>query len=276
MKQRIINTNTGKDTHFRNDYSQNAVQKQSSNSNLTIVGEIAFPQPEPLYRNNMVTVSPAKGGQITNVAYPGAFVDPITGNMHGLYEGPIPGQMVIVGFADGNLNSPYVINRYPYQGKGNTLTEGRYIQPLTKKGYHSFDVVLGHFSGSFLSMNTGIFPSTKTPGSVTLSAMTELEILANTAITLSGLSITCNSNTSIEFNSITKTTIAATTDAEIQAGAFVQIKNTSQSMRTLIDSLFTNLLSPMAVAVDTLAGTTPTLANAATAEQAKWALLLKA
>lgn len=193
--QRKTAKNIGKDTFVR-QYQGNNFQQQNSQTFQMMSGEIEFTEPEPLFRQNMVAVKPAKGGRITSVAYPGAFIDPISGNLHGTYEGPIPGQMVMVGFENGNVNSPFVVNRYPYQGAGNTLTELKYINPLTASLFDSTDVMMGHFSGSYMSFNTGIL-SGKTPGSFTLSVLTDVEIISNTTIvTLSALShVALNGNT---------------------------------------------------------------------------------
>lgn len=195
--QRKIAKNVGKDTFVRS-YTGNAFQQQNSQTFQMLAGEIEYIEPEPIFRQNMVVVKPAKGGRITSVAYPGAFIDPITGNLHGTYEGPIPGQMVMVGFENGNMNSPFVVNRYPYQGSGNTLTELKYVNPLSKGNvvYDSTDVMIGHFTGSYLSFNTGIL-SGKTPASVTLNSLTDIDIVSNTTIiTLSALShIALNGNT---------------------------------------------------------------------------------
>lgn len=193
-RQRKIAKNVGKDSHVRS-YAGNMFQQQNSQTFQMLAGEIEFTEPEPLFRQNMVVVKPAKGGRITSVAYPGAFIDPITGNLHGTYEGPIPGQMVVVGFENGNANSPFVVNRYPYQGAGNTLTELKYINPLTASLFDSTDVIMGHFSGSYMSFNTGIL-SGELPGSVTLSVMTDYNMYSNTIITLSALShVALNGNT---------------------------------------------------------------------------------
>jgi hypothetical protein len=193
-RQRIISTNLGNDTHVRN-HNQNAFTANGYSTTQMLAGEILMPEPEPLFKQNMVSVRLARGGVITSVAYPGAFIDPITGNLHGVYEGPIPGQMVAVGFENGNRETPFVVNRYPYQGCGNTLFESKYFNPLTRKLFHSFDVLIGHFSGSYLSFNTGILPSIELPGSITLSAMTDLNLISNTNIIMDGLFIQLNGKT---------------------------------------------------------------------------------
>lgn len=175
-EQERIDYELGHDTLVR-DYQTNIFKKQSSQIFQMIVGEIEITEPEPLFVQNFVTVKMARGGKATTVAYPGAFVDPITKNIHGIYEGPIPGQMVIVGFENGNAHAPFVINKYPYQGAGNSVTESSYFTPLTINNRDATDVILGHFSGSYLSFNTGIF-SGELPGSVTLNSVTTFQALA--------------------------------------------------------------------------------------------------
>ncbi len=194
MNQRKIAQNVGKDTHVR-QFMGNRFKEQSSKTFQILAGEVLITEPEPLFKQNMVTIGMARGGTVTSVAYPGAFIDPISGNLHGSYEGPIPGQMVMVGYENGNASSPFVINRYPYQGKGNTLVENRYINPLTQKGFDATDVIMGHFSGSYLSFNTGIL-SGELPGSVTLSAVTDNNISANLITSISGgIHVELNGNT---------------------------------------------------------------------------------
>jgi hypothetical protein len=178
MNQRKIAQNVGKDTHVRQSMG-NRFKEQGSKTFQMLAGEVLITEPEPLFKQNMVTIGMARGGTVTSVAYPGAFIDPISGNLHGSYEGPIPGQMVMVGYENGNASSPFVVNRYPYQGKGNTLVENKYINPLTQKGFDATDVIMGHFSGSYLSFNTGIL-SGELPGSVTLASITGFSIKSAT------------------------------------------------------------------------------------------------
>ena len=234
-RQYKFDKNLGRDLHTR-PAAKNLFQRQSARTFETVVGEVLAPQPEPLFRQTTVSVKLARGGMIKSVPYPGAFIEPLSGNVHGLYEGPIPGQMVTIGFANGNSASPYVVNRYPYQGTGNSFTELDYVNPLSRAGFHSFDVIMGHFSGSLLSFNTGILPSTKLPGSVTLKAMTDLEL---------------------------------------NSTLFIQIKNSVQSMKTLIDSLFDLLDGFATTGSPTSHVTDPATKALIVAEKAKWALLLK-
>jgi len=282
MQQLKVAKNIGRDTHVRSSDS-NIFTSQSVGSTQMMVGEILFPEPEPLFKQTTVSVRLARGGVIKNVGYPGAFIDPITGNMHGLYEGPFPGQMVAVGFESGNSANPFVVNKFPYQGAGNTFVEGSYTFPMTFSGYHYFDVILGHFSGSFISLNTGILPSTKLPGSVSINAMTDFEVSSNTSILLNSLvSSEMKSSLAKLTGSISATVSAPDAKMESSLGgvvdvqALIQIKNAAQSMKTLIDSLIT-VISGL-VTTNCVVGS-PVLLNPATiaaltAEQAKWALLL--
>ena len=228
-RQIKISRNVGKDTHVRT-YQANAFSPQSSKTFQMIPGEVLIAEPEPLFRQNMVSVRLAQGGQITSVAYPGAFIEPISGNLHGTYEGPIPGQMVMVGYGDGNFSNPFVVNRYPYQGAGNTLTEPAYINPLTKSLFDSTDVMIGHFSGSYLSFNTGIL-SGQLPGSVTLKAMTDFNLTSNTNILLDSL-------ISTELKS-TITKITGTSHIELNGNTNFAVKYTE--LKTAFDLLRTEL-----------------------------------
>jgi hypothetical protein len=182
-RQKLINRNLGKDTHVR-DHTNNIFIRSNHETVQTVVGEIIKVNPEPIQKQTIVDVKLARGGTITSVAYPGAFIDPITGNLHGTYEGPLEGQMVVVGFENGNSNTPYVVNRYPYQGTGNTSVEAKYINPLTNKGFHYNDVMIGHLSGSYVNFNTGIAPSTKPPGSITVNSISDFEVFSGTNILL--------------------------------------------------------------------------------------------
>jgi hypothetical protein len=184
-RQRKLSKLLGKDTHVRSQ--ENDMFKSQSFQTFEIkTGEVFLNQPEPFFIQNAVTIDLSKGGKIPGVPLPGGFIDPITGNLHGSYEGFIPGQMVTVGFIDGNSAAPIILNRYPYQGKGNTALEPFYKLPMFKAGYDFSDVILGHFTGSKISLNTGIF-SGKVPASISIEAFTECNITANTTILVNAL-----------------------------------------------------------------------------------------
>ena len=184
-RQRKLSKVNGKDTHVRSQ-ERDLFQRQSVKTFEIKTGEVFLNQIEPAFKQNAVSINLSKGGRIDGVPLPGAFIDPITGNLHGSYEGPIPGQMISVGFVDGNSAAPIILNRYPYQGKGNTALEPFYKLPMFKAGYDFSDVILGHFTGSKISLNTGIF-SGKVPASISIEAFTECNITANTTILVNAL-----------------------------------------------------------------------------------------
>ena len=198
-QRKLAKDEIGHDTHVRN-MEEDLFQKSASQSYKIKSGEILLPQPEPAFTQTAVSVKLTKGGTLTGVPYPGAFIDPVTGNLHGTYEGPIPGQMVKIAFEEGNSQAPFIVNRYPYQGVGNSLTEAKYMLPMTQAGFNAMDVIIGHFMGSYLSFNTGAPLPGETPGSVTLNAMTGLTLQSKL-----GISITCF--TDIELSTLTKVTI---------------------------------------------------------------------
>ena len=228
QRKLISNGNIGRDSHVRS-YQGNIFKPQSSQSFQMLAGEISITEPEPLFRQNMVTVAFGRGGEATSVAYPGAFIDPTTGNLHGTYEGPIAGQMVMVGFENGNKSAPFVVNRYPYQGKGNTLVESKYINPLTNASFDATDVIMGHFSGSYLSFNSGVL-SGKLPGSVTFKVATDFEMIEATNITM-------DSSVKTTFNSDI-ITFAGSTQIELNGNSnFAILYN---EMKTAFDKIVTD------------------------------------
>ena len=241
-KQRKLAKDRGHDTYVRN-YQEDIFRHSTSKTYQMVVGEIQITEPEPLFKQNFVTVSMARNGKHTTVPYPGAFIDPITGNLHGSYEGPIPGQMVLVGYENGNRSAPIIVNRYPYQGKGNSFTELNYITPLTKALFDATDVMMGHFSGSYLSFNTGIL-SGKLPGSVTLHTMTNF---------------TSESMLGTVFSQDT----------------LFEMRNSVTSFKTLIDDLFTLLDNFQVIGSATAQATSPPQQALNAAEKAKWATLFK-
>lgn len=178
----VDNKHLGRDSHVRNKHD-NIFAEESTKSFGVITGEVSLVQAEPFYKQTMVNIKPTKGGNISSVAYPNAMIDPKTGNLNGLYEGVIPGQGVTVGFVDGNRHAPFVINKYPYQMVGNSINELKYSNPLTQKGWNSFDTILGHFGGSYLRFAT-LLPL---PASTQLYSVTDLDIETKTFLRLKSL-----------------------------------------------------------------------------------------
>jgi len=223
---RIRNNSLGVDTHVR-DMGANVFQQGATRVNEIILGEVSMIQPEPLFKQGMVSIRPTRGGQITAVAYPNAAIDPISRNLHGLYEGLIPGQMVAIGFANGNRHAPFVVNRYPYQAVGNTFKEAAYLNPLTQKGWNSQDTILGHFSGSYLRFGTFL----PLPGSTQLLSITDLDIETKT-----NMRIKSAIKTEISSNIVS---ISGSTQIELNGNTDYAIKY--NNMKTAFDTLRTDL-----------------------------------
>jgi hypothetical protein len=284
MRQRKISQNLGKDTHVRNQYD-NRFKPQAHGTYTMIAGEIEFPQPEPLFKQNLVTVKFARGGRVSTVAYPGAFISPLTGQMHGLYEGPIPGQMVMVGFENGNSAAPFVVNRYPYQGVGDTFSEMQYLNPLTTAGIDATDVAIGHFSGSFLRFNTGII-SGKLPGSISFYAISSVDMSANLNIeTESGLETTFKSlmtgqieiGTGVTITGATAHSLVSDLTGEISVGSLIKIANSAYGLNELIAGLITAIqgITTTNCVVGAPVVLNPASIAALESEKAKFALLLE-
>lgn len=144
-----------------------------------LLGSVLFVEPEPLYNQTRVMVDLQRGGKLTGVYWPGPNVDatvaglPAAGaiSIHGLYESPLPGQLVAVGFADGNSGNPMVVERYPYAYSKRPDLQASHILPLTLKAIGPTDVVLGHHTGSFIAMR-GTLPLPAEIDIVCLSVMT--------------------------------------------------------------------------------------------------------
>jgi len=263
-EQRILNSNLGNDTHVRS-FDRDIHKKNSHSVVGMLTGEISGVDAEPIYKQTLVKIQLAQGGEATSVPYPGAFIDPGSGNFHGVFEGPIPGQMVIIGFENCNFGKPFVVNRYPYQGIGDTENELKYNTPLTNAGFHPSDVIVGHFSGTFISLNTGIFPSEKKPGSMNI-------------VTVSDFEIECQDNLIIDVTTETKITspkaIFDCSDAiELNGNSNYAVKY--NELKTAFDQLksdFDNFVStiynlhvhPSPAGGST--GTTPTTGSASTAD----------
>jgi hypothetical protein len=234
--QRKMATNRGRDSHVR-DFSQNAFKNEARGTYQILVGEIDKSQPEPLFSQNLVSVKMARGGSMTSVAYPGAFIEPVSGNLHGTYEGPIAGQMVMVGFENGNSNAPMVVNRYPYQGTGNTFTELAYKTPLTKAFFNAEDVIMGHKSGSFLVFNTGS-PLTinGNPGSVKIKTVTELTLDVGSSIEMESVIDASLTSPIIKLTGSTNIQLNGDSNFAIK---YTELKSAFDTLKTDLNNLVT-------------------------------------
>lgn len=269
MKQRVLSKNLGKDTHTRS-VEKNAFQSQSTQTFEILTGEVLLNQPEPVFSQNAVTVALSKGGNISGVGIPGAFIDPITGNLHGVYEGLMPGQMVTLGFVDGNDKAPIILNRYPYQGVGNSLTRRSYRTPMFLAGYSPNDTLIGNISGSVIGLYTGINSlGGRLLGSIGIDAFTECNITAQTDILLDALVSAEVKSALVKMTGSVKAVISAP-QITIDGSATVEINGNTKNfvthleLDTALQSLITALSVPLVVT-----GTLPVGPVAATAS---WAI----
>ena len=250
--QRKLAKNLGKDSHVRT-VNENIFQKQSTKTFEIMTGEVFLNQPEPVFNQNAVTVSLSKGGQISGVPLPGAFIDPITGNLHGSYDGPISGQMVSLGFVGGNSSSPIILNKHPYQGKGNTLTEGSYLTPMFLSGYDPTDVLMGHFSGSVIGLYTGLNAiGGRLPGSIGIDAFTSLDVTANTTILLDALVSAEVSSAIVTLTGSAYVELNGNTNFAVK---YTELKTAFDLLRTELNALITAYNAHIHVTTATVAAT---------------------
>jgi hypothetical protein len=158
------------------------------------LGTVMVPQPEPVYKESSVSISLVSGGTLTNVAWPGPQVDMnpsgiiaggVAVGIHGLWQAPLNGQQVLVGFVEGSSQNPIVLEKYSYNASPRVDLEFNHILPLSSKLIGPTDVVLGHHIGSFIAFR-GTLP---VPGEIDIFALTifTLTTLGAVAVTVGGV-----------------------------------------------------------------------------------------
>jgi hypothetical protein len=179
------------------------------------IAEVYGIHPEPMMANTLVELAMTKGGHVKYVAWPGPNMACGTDGrksgsataIHGLYEGPTPGWQVAVAFLDGDMFNPCIIQKYPYQAKPDRDIKSAYMMPMTNKSHQPGDVVLGHYSGSYLAFRDQL----PLPGAVELYTQTDLKI---------------ESKTKIEVTAVSDISLEATANFTIKAGQALKIQNT--------------------------------------------------
>lgn len=150
---------------------------------------VVMPQPEPLYREANVSLQLETDGTIILQApWPGPNVEanaigipfgPTIG-IHGLYEAPLPGQQVVVGFLDGSAQSPIVLQKYPHPTSQRVDNLGAHFLPMSQKAHGPTDVVLGHHTGAFVALR-GLLPI---PAEVDIFAPSIFSVVAGAAFSI--------------------------------------------------------------------------------------------
>lgn len=202
------------------------------------LGSVALVQPEPAYRQHTVTVEMVTNGIFSNVAWPGAQVNAnesgtipggATIGIHGLWESPLVGQQVLIGFVDGSHGNPVVVQKYPYNALARPDLEALHVLPLTAKSHGPTDVVLGHHTGSYIALR-GTVPL---PAEIDIFSYSVITITASAFMNInvtSTLSISSNGAMTIKGSTITiptsvsTVTIGAGTEAVLK-GATTRIEH---------------------------------------------------
>lgn len=177
---RRIHQQDGRDSSIRNIHSDLSRPYSHGVYRLS-VATISKIEPEPLYNNTKVQVQLLQNGtKMSGVGIPNASVNTtkaglpgiVSSAIHGLYESPVMGQQVVVGYLDGNSLSPIVLAKYPYRTNEIEAYEEVHSLPMVKKGYNYSDVALGHYLGSYIALRT-IIPI---PGTIEVNSVSKIEM----------------------------------------------------------------------------------------------------
>jgi hypothetical protein len=215
--------NRGNDSNLRS-IERNRNQPYSRVTQLSLA-EVLIPQAEPFFRQHKVSAQLIRGGILTSVAWPGpnvvvseTGVPSPTGGIHGLFEAPMPGQQVLVGFVDGNAHNPVVVQKYPYNASHNPVLEAAYYLPMTSKAVGPTDVILGHHTGSFIALR-GTLPL---PGAIEVECPTTFRVNARVGVdvlTLGKIKISGGA-TGVEISDLVGNTITiATTGIQLKTAS---------------------------------------------------------
>jgi len=190
-----------------NAYDGRFTQLTKSYSRTTNLkaGYVIKVKEEPLYKQSYVTIQLLDGGIIEDVPFPSPNVllnqtGMVTGQskmIHGLYEPIMPGHYVVVGFLNGNANSPIILNRYQYKAIpiGGGPIDNLFVNPLTKLNFQTSDIILGHYTGSYMSIHSKL----PLPGHFQISSVSSIEIKSKLGITIkSQLEVSIKGDKSID------------------------------------------------------------------------------
>jgi len=269
MKEFGQNDNQKRRNYLKNSKDPQMIPTMKSKNRETqtgfvrlTMGSTLLVQPEPAYTANQAIVQLETGGNIMlNVPWPGPNVEanivglpfgPAIG-IHGLHDGPLPGQKVLCGFIDGNSQKPVIVNKYPYSHSWRIDNDFTHILPLTTKLHSAFDVVLGHFMGSYIAMRAILIP-----GSIEVSAMTVLNLIAKVGITattpgpvaitsgIGAIALTATAGT-IAITAGTSVTITSTASPMILSAPTGVFINAGIFPAAAIGDLVATMLGPMPV-----------------------------
>ena len=219
--ERTANYNTSivsTPTHFKNS-ARNTANRQHQLKSATVI----LPMSEPIQTVPSVIVEYVTGGRPFGVAWPGPNVN--SGTMiHGHFDSALPGQQVLVGFAEGHMDSPAVIAKYPYKGGHNEIFAPLHVQPFTRNRIGPTDQVLGSFTGAYIALR-GTLP---VPGTVEVFAPTFFNVNALTGVVVktpaamsltAGAAVTVSAGATASFTAGAAITVTAGTALTVNAGA---------------------------------------------------------
>lgn len=222
-----------------------------------LLGSISGTRLEPVFKENTVDINYLMGGFSYHVAWPGGQYNassagvqsPSSQQVHGLWEAPLPGQQVLVGFVDGSQGNPVVINKYPYNPSLDPIYAPAHTSPLIQKQHSPTDVILGHFSGSWIALR-GTLPL---PGHIDISSVSTMKLF---------------SQLDAEFN------VADNAKIKMNATGLISIFNTAQSLKTIMDDLIDTISGLTTFGSPTNHALSPTVITQLTAIKVRLALLL--
>ena len=229
------------------------------------LGNVFLPQPEPIYNQTSVSVDLVTGGLLTNVAWPGAQVNAnasgtipggVALGIHGLWESPLSGQMVLIGYVDGSSGNPIVINKYPYNASQRPDLEAMHFLPMTVKGHGFSDVVLGHHTGSYIALR-GTLPL---PAEIDIFSMSAIVITAAAYMdVLTTAQCTFTTGGKFEVAALGVIDLSAVGQVSISSGVALSIDGSVVSMTGSISVGITSSAAPLS-----LTGTPSVIINSGT------------
>lgn len=168
---------------------------------------VLYPEVEPIYEQTTVAVQLVDGQAIiAGVYWPGPNVEINPVAIHGLYESPMPGQMVLLGYIHGDTAHPVIVQKYPYSWSKNPVLESFHLLAMTRKLIGPFDTVLGNFTGSFIALR-GTLPL---PAEIDIVSLSLINVLAAAAITMTaGAAMTMTSGAAVSVTSAAAMTLTS-------------------------------------------------------------------
>ena len=172
------------------------------------MGVVIEAEPEPGYVRVSAVCEPDAGFRRNQCAWPGPNVavgksgktDGSRAGIHGFYDAPMPGQSVLMGFVNGRMGSPIVIQKYSSRIDQQPHLEALHDLPLTNSGHDYRDVLVGSFTGSYIALRGGV----PIPGQIEISSEADTTITAGAgAVITAGARVVIEGKADVEIGSDT-------------------------------------------------------------------------